>query len=193
MDPLRIRVGDQDVVFTEPGKARAAARNWTKMARELGPEAENEPADVTEKRRDLRARAKAANDWARKAEDAAPTEPKVEPKREKPAGREEPSPARRQAARALAATGVRRTAKAGKATRVRTRRAVRRYEAAGGAELTSLGEFATFFFGSLVLLVLLEDALTKKGSSSLSKASQVGTNIVHRVIAPVPIVNAPGG
>lgn len=51
-----------------PAEARAHARAWAKMAREL--DTEDAPEQAQEKVRELRQRAKAANDWARREEDA---------------------------------------------------------------------------------------------------------------------------
>lgn len=191
MEPLRVRVGDNDVVLSTPAEARAAGRKWSNMARELGPEVENEAADVTAKRRELRARAKAAQDWARRAEDSAPSAPKTEPApaAKPPAGAEEPSRSRRQAAKALAATGVKKGARAASSGRKTARKAVRRYERSGGVfETSSIGELAVFFLGSLVALTLIEDMLSQKGSTGFVKATDVATTLAHRVIAPVPLV-----
>lgn len=191
MPPLTLNVNDRDITFTEPAKARAAARRWQKMARDL--DAPGAPAEATLKMHELRARAKSANDWARREEDAQPAAPKVEePSPEQPsAGKGDASPSRRRAAASLAQTGIRRTRTAHRATRKRAGRAVSRYERAGGVEVSGLGEFAIFFFGSLIALVLLEDVLTSKGSAAFAKATTTTTGLAHRVIAPIPLVNAP--
>lgn len=183
--PLTIDVDGRDVVFTDPSMARAAGRRWNRMARDV-------PDD---KARELRQRAKAAHDWARRVEDAQPAqtpqtepEPKQEPPAESPA-----SPSRRRAAAALAESGITRTRRASSTARRRGGRAVRRYERAGGVEVSSAGQFAVYFFGTIVALVLLEDALSARGSTSLAGAATVATAAVHRVVSPVPIVNAPTG
>lgn len=191
MEPLRIRVGDRDVVYDDPAKALADARRAKKMADELGREAENESPQITEKRRELRARSKALYDWSRRAADegSAPAERKTEPAPpdEPPAGAAS-SRSRRQAAQALAATGVRRGSRAASTGRTRARKAVRRYEAVGGAQVTGIGEFLMFFFGSIVAAVLLEDLLSQSGSAGFLKASDYTTGLVHRLVAPVPLV-----
>lgn len=208
---LRLDVDGKDVVFTDPGKARAAGRRWRRMAAELDG---SDTPEVSIKQHELRARAKAAEDWARITEDrairanppaagppsgeraaAAPAKadgPGRTPKT--PAGDRAPSRgARRQAAAALAASGVRKGRRSASGARTRGRRASRRYEAAGGAPVaTGAGEFAIFFFGGIVLLTLLEDVLTKRGSKGFAGATKTIAQLAHRVIAPVPIVSNGG-
>jgi hypothetical protein len=205
-DRLTLDVDGQTVEFTDPGKARAAARRWQRMAREL--DGSKNP-DVTLKQHELRARAKAAQDWARAAEDqeirrnppsGRPDEPsgggrKTAAPTAAPAGErsQSPSGARRQAAAALAASGVRRTRRGASGGRRAARTARRRYEGAGGAQVaTGAGEFAIFFFGGIVLLTLLEDLLTKRGSAGFAGATKTTAAIAHKVIAPVPIVSKGG-
>jgi hypothetical protein len=189
MAPLTLDVDGRDLIFSEPPKARAAARRWSRMARDL--DASDAPPDAKTKVRELRARAKAANDWARVEEDRAPAEPREEPpapsseEADQPAGGN-PSPSRRRAAAALAENGARHS----KQARAKTGRAVRRYERAGGADVTSWGELAIFFFGSVIAMVLLDDALSAKGSTAIGKSVTTATAIAHRIIEPVPIVKA---
>ncbi len=188
MPPLTLDVDGRDVVFTEPPKARAAARRWSRMARDL--DAADAPAEAKTKVRELRARAKAANDWARSEEDRAPTHPREESatagesgEADQPAG---PSPARRRAAAALRDTGIRRKGKSG------ARAASKAAKATSGTavDVTSWGEFAIFFASSLIGLVLLDDLLSAKGSAGFAGATKTATGIVQRIIEPVPIVKA---
>lgn len=204
-DELRLDVGGQDHVLTDPGQARASARRWRRMAAEL--DTPDAPPEASIKMHELRARAKAAEDWARQREDRqlkstssssgapqpstkAPPSPAPTPAGEPGHATEPPSRgARRQAATALAASGVRKGRRSASAARTRARTATRRYEAAGGAPVaTGAGELALFFFGSIVLLVLFEDVLTKKGSAGFSTATKTVAELAHRLIAPVPIV-----
>ena len=73
MAPLTVSVGDNDVTFTDPSKARAAATRWTRMAREL--DTADAPPEATLRAHELRTRAKAAQDWARREEATLPAEP----------------------------------------------------------------------------------------------------------------------
>jgi len=199
-DTLTLDVNGRDVAFDDPGKARAAARKWSRMAAEIDTPGATDT--VKEKVRELRARAKAANDWARKTEDQAAhddTITRLSPSSSargtaKPAGGEPaiPSaPSRRQAAAALTATGVRKTRRSASTARRGVRRATRSYEAAGGAPVaTSVGELAIFFFGSIVALTLLEDLLSKQGSGRFSVATGTVASLAHRLIAPVPLVGS---
>lgn len=205
-DRLTLDVDGQLVEFTDPGKARAAARRWRRMAREL--DGSNQP-DITLKQHELRARAKAAEDWARSNEErqlrssppseaAATSKAGPESPAKKPAGGRHHAPpsrgARQQAAAALSESGVRKARRSASGARRAVRTGRRRYESAGGAPVaTSAGEFAIFFAGSIVLLVLLEDVLGKKGSTGLSGATKTAAAIAHRVIAPVPIVSGNQG
>lgn len=194
MEKLTLNVNGRDVVYDDPGKARAAARRWARMAREL--DTPGAPPEATLKMHELRSRAKAATDWARRAEDAAtrsarnPAPPAADAE---PPADDASSPSRRRAAAALAQSGVRRSRAAAATTRQRTGKARRRYERAGGVELASFSDLAVFFAGGVVLLALFENALSQRGSAGFAKATQVGTQIVHRIIAPVPIINPPAG
>jgi len=190
VEPLTLDVNGRDVTYTEPGKARAAARQWTRMARDL--DSGDAPEEARAKVRELRARAKAANDWARRYEDAG--DPR--PHEATPSGDQAPPdddgdvpPSRRRAAAALTESGIRRTRKAAKTTRQTTRRAARRYERAGGPNVSTLGEFLIFFVGSVIGVLLIEDVLSKQGTAGVSSAVTAATGIAHRVIAPVPIVS----
>ncbi len=188
--PVTIHVEGNEVTFNTPGEARAASRRYKRMARDLQGGSDETP-EVTMKVHELRARAKQLDDWARTEEDRAPAEPKTEPA-------PEPAPAdhaRRGARKALRETGIRTgkaTAARAASARRRGSRAVRRYERAGGAQLASGGgDFVVFLAGSIIALVLLEDVLSPRGAVGFGKATEVGTSLVHRLIAPVPLVTAP--
>jgi hypothetical protein len=55
-------------VIEHPHEARSAARRWARMAREI--DTPDAPPEAKEKARELRQRTQAANDWARRQEDA---------------------------------------------------------------------------------------------------------------------------
>jgi hypothetical protein len=189
--PLRLEVDGGEVVFTSPAEARAASRRWKRMARDLA--AGNPPPAAQAKVRELRARAKAADDWARHTEDAAPvTEPAAAgPPADEPA--RTPSPARRRAAQALAESGFTRTRRGTTRARRAARTASRRYERAGGAPVAAgLGELAIYLAGGVITLVLLEDLLSRQGSGAFAGATKTVSAITHRVIAPVPLVQKGG-
>ena len=201
-ETLTLDVDGKDVTFTDPGKARAAGRRWRRMAAEI--DTAGAPPEATLKMHELRARAKAAEDWARRNEDQTlrNSPPGSHPPQEdqaatKPAGQPtSPSPrgqAGRRAARTLTQAGIRKGRQKASGARQTARTATRKYEAAGGAPVaTSVGELALYFFGSIVLLVLLEDVLTKKGSAGFAGATGTIAKLAHRLIAPIPLIAAAG-
>lgn len=210
MSELVLDVNGHDVTFATTGEARAAAKRWRRMAAEV--DTPGAPPEVREKASELRKRAKAAEDWARRVEDSelrrsrvAASESRNEPapdeetgagdKRPGRAGEQTPtgSPARTAARKALQESGVRRTKTAAQGVRRGTRRAVRRYERAGGPSPTGLGNLVVYIVGSIVALVLFEDVLSVRGSSAFAGATKTGTTIAKKIIEPVPVITAGSG